>query len=50
MVPIFVRILQNDPAETVNRAGQPESKAVVEALSKHLPPLAPAEKPAHDRR
>ena len=27
----------NDPAETVNLAEKPEHKAVVEALSRHLP-------------
>ena len=32
---------QNDPAETVNLASRPEHQAVVEMLSKHLPP-APA--------
>ena len=28
----------NDPAETVNLVNKPENKAIVEALSKHLPP------------
>jgi len=28
----------NDPAETVNLANKPESKSIVETLSKHLPP------------
>jgi arylsulfatase A-like enzyme len=32
----------NDPEETVNLAGKPEHRAVVEALSKHLPPPVPA--------
>lgn len=40
---------KNDPAESVNLADKPENHAVVEALSKHLPPMvapkAPARKP-----
>ena len=35
---------KNDPAETVNVADKAENKAVIEALSKHLPPLAAAKK------
>ncbi|WP_206294428.1 sulfatase [Humisphaera borealis] len=31
---------KNDPAETVNVAAKPENKAVVEALTKRLPPVA----------
>ena len=31
---------KNDPAETVNIADKPEHKPVIEALSKHLPPVA----------
>ena len=31
---------KNDPAETVNVADKPEHKAVIETLSKHLPPVA----------
>ena len=30
---------KNDPAETVNLAEKPEHKAIIESLSKHLPPL-----------
>jgi iduronate 2-sulfatase len=30
---------KNDPDETVNLAGKPEHKAIIESLSKHLPPL-----------
>jgi len=30
---------KNDPDETVNVADKPDNKAVIEALSKHLPPL-----------
>ncbi len=34
---------QNDPAESANLAAKPENKAVIEGLSKYLPPLpAPA--------
>jgi iduronate 2-sulfatase len=53
---------KNDPAETVNLSGKPENKAVVEALSKHLPAQAaplpaatnaaaaqPVRRPAADR-
>ncbi|MEI7899770.1 MAG: sulfatase [bacterium] len=40
---------QNDPAESVSLAGKPEHKAVIEALSKHLPPLAAAKGPADKR-
>lgn len=36
---------KNDPAETVNLAGKPEHKAIVEVLSKHLP-AQPAPLPA----
>ena len=31
---------KNDPNETVNVAERPEHRAVIEALSKHLPPMA----------
>ncbi|MFM7540564.1 MAG: sulfatase/phosphatase domain-containing protein, partial [Planctomycetota bacterium] len=30
---------KNDPAETVNLADKPDNKPVIEALSKHLPPV-----------
>jgi len=30
---------QNDPAETVNLSNKPESKTIIESLSKHLPPV-----------
>ncbi len=32
---------KNDPAETVNVSASPDNRAVVERLSKHLPPLIP---------
>ena len=40
---------QNDPAETVNLADKPESKGIVEALSKHLPPLVAPKAPGKKR-
>ena len=30
---------KNDPAETVSLHNHPENKAIIEALSKHLPPV-----------
>ena len=33
---------QHDPAETVNLSNRPESKTIIESLSKHLPPVTEA--------